>query len=156
MKKQIYNISTSFHFEPVAHKGAPYSFDGSHWMNAGEFTECMVKACMGFSCEKDANTPYDRGSDIPEINASVKSGGATLVNMKLGATDSEFLNVFFENVHSDKFIWGVVIDDQLTTYTMNAKEFRPFCENFGKINERGYFRFKKTSGKMLSWLEAHN
>ena len=154
MKKQIYNISISYQFDP-SHRGAPYTFDGSHYMNAGEFTEIMVKAHMGFNASKDANTPYDRGSDIPEINASVKSGGATLVNMKLGTTDSEFLDVFFENVHSDKFFWGVVVDDELTVYMMNADEFRPFCENFGTINERGYFRFRKTSGKMLKWLEAH-
>lgn len=155
MKKQIHSISISYHFDP-SHKGAPYTFDGSHHMNAGEFTEIMVKAHMGFDACKDANTPYDMGSDIPEINASVKSGKATLVNKKLGQNMEEVLDTYFQNVHSTSFIWGVVMDDELIIYTMNAKEFRPFIENFANFDKsRQVVRFKATSGKMLKWLEAH-
>lgn len=155
MKKQIFPVSISYQFDP-SHRGAPYTFDGSHYMNAGEFTEVMVKAHMGFNASKDANTPYDMGSDIEEIRASVKSGKATLVNKKLGQNMEEVLDTYFQNVHSTSFIWGVVMDDELTVYTMNANEFRPFIENFANFDKsRQVVRFKATSGKMLKWLEAH-
>lgn len=152
MKKQVYSVSVPYTFDP-SHKGAPYTFDGEHHMNGGEFTESMVKVHMGFECGKDANTPYDRGSDIPEIRASVKSSRATLVNKKLGADMAEILDTYFQNVHSDKWIWGVVIEEQVITYMMTASEFRAFTETFAGVNERGVVRFKTTSGKMLRWLE---
>ena len=155
MKKQIYPVSISYQFDP-SHRGAPYTFDGVHYMNGGEFTEAMVKAHMGFDARKDANTPYDMGSDIEEIRASVKSSKATLVNKKLGQNMEEVLDTYFQNVHSTSFIWGVVMDENLTVYTMNAKEFRPFIEAFANFDKsRQVVRFKATSGKMLNWLEAH-
>lgn len=155
MKKQIYPVSISYQFNPE-HKGAPYTFDGVHYMNSGEFTEIMVKAHMGFDAHKDANTPYDMGSDIEEIRASVKSSKATLVNKKLGQNMEEVLDTYFQNVHSTSFIWGVVMDENLTVYTMNAKEFRPFIEAFANFDKsRQVVRFKAISGKMLNWLEAH-
>lgn len=155
MKKQVFPITISYQFDP-SHKGAPYSFDGIHYMNNGEFTETIVKACLGFNASKDANTPYDMGSDIEEIKASVKSSKATLVNKKLGQNLEEVLDTYFKNVHSTSFIWGIVMDEELTVYVMNAKEFRPFIENFANFDKsRQVVRFKATSGKMLNWLEAH-
>ena len=152
MTRTSYTISLPYMFHPE-HKGAPYTFDGSHYINAGEFVETLVKYHMGFAYGKDANTPYDKGSDIPEIRASVKSSKATLVNKKLGADIAEFLDTYFQNVHSDKFIWGVQVEETLTVYMMNATEFRAFTEMWAGMNERGVVRFKTTSGKMLRWLE---
>lgn len=152
MTRLTYAITMPYSYDPT-HKGAPYTYDGSHWLNAGEHIETLVKFHMGFSAHKDANTPYDLGSDIPEISASVKSSKATLVNKKLGEDMTSFLDAYFQNVHSDKFIWGAQIEDSLLVYIMTATEFRPFIEQFAKINERGVVRFKTTSGKMLAWLD---
>ena len=152
MTRTSYTISLPYSFDP-AHKGAPYTFDGVHYMNNGEFIETLVKYHMGFAYGKDANTPYDMGSDIPEIRASVKSGKATLVNKKLGADMAEFLDNYFANVHSDKWAWGVQTEENLTVYMMNATEFRAFTEMWANMNERGVVRYKATSGKMVRWLE---
>lgn len=154
MKKQVYEISLPYTFDPT-HKGAPYTFDnGAHWCNHGDFIEIMVKYHMGFKAGKDGNTPYDKGSDIEEIRASVKSSRATLVNKKLGNDMAESLHTYFTNVHSNKWFFGHDIDGELHVYTMNAEEFNAFCNAFaGYDKSREVVRFKSTTGKMIHWLE---
>ena len=155
MKKQVYEISLPYTFDPT-HKGAPYTFDGSHWSNHGDFIEIMVKYHMGFDPRKDGNGAYDVTSDIAEIRASVKSSKATLVNKKLGDDMAESLDTYFRNTHSNKFFFGHDIDGELHVYMMNAAEFRTFCETFANYDKgRQVVRFKSASGKMLSWLDAH-
>jgi hypothetical protein len=155
MKKISGQIGFEYTFNS-AHKGAPYTLDGTHYMNGGEFKEIVAKYMTGYMGGKDANTRYDMGSDIPEMNASVKSSKATLVNMKLGNDLGESLDTYFENVHSDLFIWVSVIEENATLYMMNADEFRTFCFKFSGMNERGFVRFKAESGKMLAFLESLN
>ena len=150
-------ITFDYQFDS-AHKGAPYTIDGTHYMNGGEFKEVVAKDVTGYMGAKDANTRYDMGSDIPEMNASVKSSKATLVNMVLGATFEESVDTYFANVHSTLFIYMVDIGEQITEYHMNAEEFREFVENWaGLAVDSGTHltkvRFKKTSGKMIKWLE---
>ena len=41
MTRTSYAISLPYSFDP-AHKGAPYTFDGVHYMNNGEFIETLV------------------------------------------------------------------------------------------------------------------
>ena len=156
MKKQVYEISLPYTFDP-AHKGAPYTFDnGEHWSNHGDFIEIMVKYHMGFNPCKDGNGAYDKTSDIAEIRASVKSSKATLVNKKLGDDMAESLDTYFRNTHSNKFFFGHDIDGELHVYMMNATEFRTFCETFAGYDKgRQVVRFKSASGKMLGWLDAH-
>ena len=153
MTKMVTEINFNFTFD-TAHKGAPYTIDGVHYMNAGEFKEIVAKSVNGFTAHKDANTRFDEGSDIPELNASVKSSGATLVNMKLADTFDEFVRVYFDRVHSTSFIWVSVIESTATLYTMDADEFRTFLYKFAGLNERGVVRFKKESGKMIAFLES--
>jgi hypothetical protein len=137
----------------ASRKGAKFSFDGAHWMNAGEFMECAIKWAFGYAAHKDANARFDVASDIPEMNASVKSSKASLTNMALAPTFEESVNVYFANVHSTCFIYGVIIDGQLTVYEMDAATFRSFIYHWASLNERGVIRFKATSGKMIQWLE---
>ena len=152
MKKVTAKINVGFTFDPN-HKGAPFTLDGVHWMNNGEFMEVVAKSVLGYECRKDANTPYDKGSDIEEINASVKSSRATVVNMKLADTFEESMDIFFERVHSTQFIYATAIEDEATLYFMDAPQFREFLQNWAGLNERGFMRLKATSGKMLKWLE---
>lgn len=154
MKKQVYEISLPYTFNP-AHKGAPYTFDnGAHWCNHGDFIEIMVKYHMGFKAGKDGNTPYDKGSDIEEIRASVKSSKCTLVNKKLGNDMAESLHTYFTNVHSNKWFFGHDIDGELHIYMMNDTEFNTFCNAFARYDKsREVVRFKSTTGKMIHWLE---
>lgn len=135
-------------------KGAKYTLNGLNWMNHGEFAEIVTKNILGFESVKDANTAFDKGSDIPEIKASVKSSKASLTNMKLADTFEESVNEYFKRTHSKIFIYTVIIDENATLYTMNKKEFRLFMMNFSNLNERKVIRFKATSGKMVKFLES--
>ena len=98
--KKISTLTTiEYTFDPTR-KGAKYTLDGTHYMNGGEFAEVATKAALGFEAHKDANTAYNEGSDIPEINASVKSSKATLVNMKLADTFDESVQSASSTEHS--------------------------------------------------------
>ena len=153
MNKTIYEINIKYIFDNNR-KGAKYSLDGIHFFNSGELAEIMDKSVKGYEVAKDANTAYDKGSDIKETNTSVKSGKATLTSKVLGNSKDEILNTYFKTVHSDNWDWVVIIDDTITIYNMNAKEFREFTEEWAAYDEnRKVVRFKATSGKMIKWLE---
>ena len=152
MKKTTYEINIAYTFNP-AHKGANYTFDGEHWTNGGEFAEIITKAVLGYKAEKDANTRYDKASDIEEINASVKSSRFTLVNFTLADTFEESITRYFETVHSNLWIYTVIVDDTAILYYMNKTEFEEFLNAFCFFNERKQIRCKATSGKMIKWFE---
>lgn len=151
MKKMTYTLNVNYQFK-ADHKGAPYTFDGEHFMNAGEFKEAIRKAVAGLECKKDANTPFDKGSDIEESNTSVKSSGATISPVK-GDTLEDIMTEYFNRVHSTNWDYVTIVDEEVIVYNMNEKEFKEFVENFGKVNDRKVVRLLKESGKMIRWLE---
>lgn len=151
MKKTTYPMTISYKFN-AEHKGAPYTFDGTHYMNAGEFKESIRKAVAGLECKKDANTPFDKGSDIEEYNTSVKSSGATISPVK-GDTVEEIMEEYFERVHSTNWDYVTLVDEEVIVYNMNASEFKEFVEEFGRVNTRKVVRLKKESSKMIKWFE---
>lgn len=154
MKKNEFAIRLPYTYNPE-HKGAPYTIDGEHWFNGGDLHEMLAKDGYGYKPVKDANSAYDVASDIPEMRASVKSSGATLVNRVLGYDFDSVLNHYFATVHSDLWIWAVKIDETLVTYEMDRNEFEKFVREWaGFLADRKVIRFKKTSGKMIKWLEA--
>lgn len=154
MTRESYPINIDYRFEPQQHKGAPYSVDGIHWTNSGEFAEIVTNAVKGYNPHKDANTAFDEGSDIPELNASVKSSRFTLTTVKLGNSFEEVFNAYFDRVHSTSWIYTVIIDDMAVLYTMNKAEFQDFLRNFSSYSaDRKVIRGKHTSGIMLRWLE---
>ena len=153
MKKLIKTIDFEYHFIPE-HKGAPFTFDCIHYMNAGDFKETAFKKVFGYGDRKDANTPFDKGSDIPELNASIKSGKATLTSVNLGNNFDEVKHNYFERVHSIAWIYVTIIDNSLVAYIMNKTEFSSFMDTFGNYcNDRHVIRFKADSGKMIKWFE---
>lgn len=152
MKKEIRTINFNYTFN-TAHKGANYTLDNEHWINGGEFAEVVTKSVLGYEAKKDANTRYDVASDIEEINASVKSSRFTLVNMKLAETFEETITKYFETVHSNIWIYTVVIENEATLYYMNKTEFNEFLHTFCFFNERFNVRCRATSGKMIAWFE---
>ena len=154
MKKTTYAIDFGYHFD-ANRSGAKYSFDGAHWMNAGDFKETALKLVRGLGASKDANTPYNVDSDIPQTHTSVKSSKATLVNKVLGESFEEAEAYYFETVASTNWSWVSVVDETLVEFNMNAEEFREFMETWaGWDKSRKVIRFKAESLKMLSWLEA--
>ena len=153
MRKSTYDVNISYTHNP-AHKGAPYTFDGIRWMNNGEYMECMVKSVLGYEAVKDANVPYDRGSDIPELNASVKSSRFTLTNRSLADDFETSLKEYFRTVHSTIWLYGIQLDDQITIYEMNAQEFESFLRAFAGMNERKVIRARATTARMIAWFES--
>ena len=151
MKKTTYTLNVNYQFN-AEHKGAPYTFDGEHYMNAGEFKEAIRKAVAGLECKKDANTPFDKGSDIEEYNTSVKSSGATISPVK-GDTLEGIMTEYFERVHSDNWDYVTLVDEEVIVYNMNAEEFEEFVREFGRVNSRKVVRLIKESGRMIRWLE---
>lgn len=154
MKKMTACINLDYMFDST-HKGANYTFDGGqHWVNNGEFCEIVAKSVLGYEAKKDANTAYDKASDIEEINASVKSSRFTLTNMKLGTTKEDSIRKYFKTVHSTLWVYVVVFENEATLYFMDAKEFESFLYGWSSLNERGVIRSKATSGKMIAWFES--
>ena len=153
MKKIEAEIRINYTFDNNR-KGAKYTLNGLNWMNHGEFAEVVTKNILCFESVKDANTAFDKDSDIPEIKASVKSSKASLTSMKLADTFEGSMNEYFKRTHSEIFIYTVIIDENATLYIMNEKEFKLFMMNFSSLNERKVIRFKATSGKMVKFLES--
>ena len=154
MIKATYTVNRPYLFNPE-HKGAPYSMNGGeNYMNHGDFCEVMFKAVLGFEAVKDACGAYDTTDDVPELNASVKSSKATLVNKVLGYDYDSVKACYFATVHSTTWVWVSIIDDELNAYYMNAEEFATFMDTFAAyVPDRKVIRFKGESLKMLAWLE---
>lgn len=156
MKKITYTIKLNYEYTPE-HKGAPYLIDGIKHANAGELIESIMKHERGLNYRVNPATKYNEGSDIEEENASVKSSGASLACI-YGEDFNEILSTYFADVHSTKWYYGVIVDDTLTEYHMDKKEFRNFLEMFGGLvkdsgKDRKKVRIKKTSTKMIKWFE---
>lgn len=153
MKRTEYKINFHFAFDPT-HKGAPYTLDGEHYMNNGEFAEVADKLVKGFGSKKDANTPFDMGSDIEETLTSVKSSKATLTSAQIGYDFDSIKSCYFARVHSTNWDYVVILDDSIIIYNMNAHEFDLFLSNWATYYaDRNVIRFKATSSKMLRWLD---
>ena len=136
-------------------KGAKYTLDGEHYMNHGEYMECLVKAVLGFEPRKDANTRFDKGEDIPELNASVKSWNCGLTDMKLADNKEEFLRKFWEMSTATAYIWGYDYNDMVDVWIMDENEFKEFVNEFGSWDEYcKKIRFKTCNRKINEWLAA--
>lgn len=143
-------------YTTTARKGAPYTIDGVHHFNGGDLSEICAKGLLGYAAAKDANTSFDKGSDIPELSASVKSAKATLTSMVLGDNFDDVLKIYFERTHSTMWIWSYVNGDEVELYVMDKVEFEEFTKLFASwASDRKVIRYKTTSKKMTEWFEAH-
>lgn len=133
-----------------------HSWNGSEQKgNEGDFSEAAAKSLCGLDPVKDPNTSWDKGADIPEYNASVKSPKASLTNSPLADTLEESLRIYFQNVAATSF-WFVHVEGKLVTiYKMDAIKFEKFLRKFSKLNERGVVRIAGMSTLMLAWLRAN-
>ena len=156
MKKTVYENPMSYEYN-AERRGAKYNINGK-WANHGEFLESVAKCHRGLDYIINPNTSYDTGSDIESEQASVKSSGATLACI-FGNSKEEILQEYFEKVASTKWIWIVNVDEEITEYEMNRKEFKEFAEEWSQLvlesskTKRRKVRFKTASGKMIQWFE---
>ena len=129
MKKYEYANTMNYIFDNER-RGSKYSMDnGETFKNHGEFLESVAKFHRGLEYLVNPATSYDTGSDIEEINASVKSSNASLACI-YGNTKEQIIEEYFKNVHSTLWIFMVDIDEQITEYHMNAEEFKEFLEEW--------------------------
>ena len=155
MKKFTAENTLAFTFN-ADHKGAPYTIDGgAHYMNGGDFAEIALKNALGLPAIKDGNGDFRKVSDVPELSMSVKSSKATLTTAKLGNNADEILANFFPVCASKCFAWVVIVDNIINAYIMDADEFKAFTIEWGRYDaDRHVIRFKISSAKMITWLEA--
>lgn len=155
MKKVNYKNNTPYIYDPIGHRGAPYSVNGGEtWINHGELCEIICKAALGFPAIKDACGAYDTTDDIVELNASVKSSNCTLTSKVLGYDYDSVKAHYFATCHSNLWIYVVEHDDEVVLYYMNRDEFADFMDNFASYKaDRKVIRFNKDSIKMMTWLE---
>ena len=129
------------------------------YKNNGHHAEQVLTFSLTGELRKAGNLPFDQGSDIPEFNLSVKSGGATLMNGKLCTRDTKegIIDEFITRSASSNFAF--VVKDFSVAYIMNAIEFRAFCDKFSNIGHdskqnggRVKVQIYKQSKKMINWF----
>lgn len=155
MIKKTYPITLSYQFD-ANRKYNKYTTNGKKWMNHGDFCEILAKHCLGYKAEKDPNTRFDKGADISELNASVKSYNCGLTDMKLGDDPEIWWNRFWAMVDKNQIvIWVCEHDGEVDLWFMTHEEFKEFCIEFAKWDDHSKkYRFKTCSNKTNAWLEA--
>ena len=155
MKKITYINTMPFTYDPN-HRGAHYLI-GEKFKNHGEWLESVAKYHRGLEYLVNPAVSYCEGSDIEELRASVKSSNASLARV-YGPTYEAIKESYFANVHSTLWIYIQDVGEEIIEYHMNKEEFETFLDEFHELaKESGShlqkIRIKKTSIKMLNWLE---
>lgn len=155
MKKMTFANNLTYTFD-ATRKNAKYTLDGVRYMNHGEYAECLAKSVLGYDVCKDANTRFDKGEDIPELNASVKTWKCGLTDMKLADNREEFLEKFWAmSGEKTTYIWVYDYADMVDLWFMNASEFKVFVEKFGNWDEHcKKIRISTCNNKINTWLET--
>ena len=126
--------------------------------NYGSAVQMDYDFMMTGKTRRHDSVPFDTDSDIPELEASIKSSAFTLVSAKYikGDTMAEQWADFYSRVHSKKFVY---ISLKRVAYEMDIDEFKSFVfewcgmEKESAKNGGGWkVRCKKESDKMLRWL----
>lgn len=153
MTKTIAPMPINYTYD-ADHARSHYLIEGeTAHKNGGEFAEIVCKAIRGFEAVKDANTKFDKGSDIEETRTSIKSSGCGLTDEKLADNREDFLAEYFRRTHSTNVDYVVIIDEEVTIYNMDMNEFREFTNEFAKWDKHSTKVRIKTSGKMIKWFE---
>lgn len=157
MKKMTFENNLTYIYD-AERRSVKYSLDGGNkWMNHGDYAECLAKSVLGYEPTKDGNTRFDKGEDIPELNASVKSWSCGLTDMKLGDTREEFLARFWEMSNKDvNYIWVNDYAEMVDLYFMDSAEFKEFVERFGCWDKHDKkIRIKICINKIVTYLEEN-
>lgn len=131
------------------------------YKNNGQHLEQCVTYTYTHEIRQHSNTPYNKDSDIPEYNISVKSSAFSLASANLikGNTVAEQLAYYMEHTASEKVVY---VTKNYDGYEMNMQEFAEFVTEFGYITRESQksgggikVRVRKENKKMLEWLAAH-
>lgn len=123
--------------------------------NGGEFAEIVCKAIRGYKAEKDANTKFDKGSDIEETRTSIKSHKCGLTDEKSIRTTKEYYyEQYFNRVHSTNVDYVIIIDDVVYIYNMDLQtEFKELVDKFSYWDKSEKKIRINTTLKLIRWLD---
>ena len=153
MTKTIATMPINYTYD-ANHPRSHYLIEGeTTHKNGGEFSEVVCKAIRGFEPKKDANTKFDKGSDIEETRTSIKSNGCGLTDEKLADNREDFLAEYFRRTHSTNVDYVDIQNDEVTIYNMDMNEFREFTNEFAKWDKHCEKVRIKTTNKMRVWLD---
>lgn len=143
-------------------KGNLFDINGNKG-NMGNLVEAGSNEMFGYGFHYDRKAvPFDVGSDIEELNMSIKSGKASLACIyrqdKTEEAKQSIIEEYFSRVHSTCWGFGYILDNELNLYRMNAEEFREFLNVWGTIEKESgkdcyKVKIKQVSGIMVKWLE---
>lgn len=153
MTKTIATMPINYTYD-ADHARSHYLVEGdTAHKNGGEFAEIVCKAIRGFEAVKDANTKFDKGSDIEETRTSIKSHGCGLTDEKLADNKEDFLAEYFRRTHSTNVDYVDIQNDEVTIYNMDMNEFREFTNTFAQWDKHSQKVRIKTTNKMRVWLD---
>jgi hypothetical protein len=127
------------------------------YKNNGQHAEQLADYALTGQIRKADRIAFDKGSDIPELEASVKSARFTLASTLEGETFKEQLEDYFTRTASKLAIY--VSLELETAFLMNMEEFRTFIETFCKLQRsssknggKPVIRMGTETKKVQEWL----
>ena len=126
--------------------------------NQGRYKEKALAYTLTGEIRKGDRIAYDKGSDIPEYNMSVKSAGFSLMHGNLcEAQDFDgIVNQYMANVASTCVAY---VSHEMVAYIMDMTEFREFlymscslCRESQRHGGRYKVKMRSESKKVMAWL----
>lgn len=164
MLKVTYINTMPYAYEPEKNSRSPYRPNyQTAFKNRGELLESMAKYHRGIYTDINPNTSWKNGSDIEDEYMSIKSSEGSLGRSIGGRynTANDKIKTYFRDTHSKIFTWMEWDSEteMVTEYQMNKREFGAFINAFTRVCNNSEHtdiavRFRKTSKKMLLWLES--
>ena len=157
MRKTTHINTMKYTYDGTRQSRAKWYIDHiEKWLNHGDYAEILCKHCLGYDPVKDVNTAYDKGHDIPELAASVKSWQCGLTTKKdMPREKMEFLEVFMANDPSEQFIFVADVADEVNLYYLDRKEMRDFILSLWTWDSHcNNWRVTKSTTKIFTYLEA--
>ena len=163
MTKITYINTMPYAYEPEINHHSPFRPNyQTNYKNRGEILESIAKYFRHIYTDVNPNTSWKDGSDIENEHASVKASEGSLGRSIGGRFNSasDKIKTYFRETPSQIFIWMEWDRDTelVTEYQMNKREFGAFIQRFTRIcNNSNHtdidVRFRKTSKRMIAWLE---
>jgi hypothetical protein len=127
------------------------------YKNNGQHAEQLADYALTGQIRKADHVPFDKGSDIPELEASVKSARFTLASTLQGETFKEQLEDYFTRTASKLAVY--VSLELEAAFLMDMEEFRTFIETFCKLQRsssksggKPVIRMGTETKKVKEWL----
>lgn len=140
---------TAIHSVPFVYTGkakTPYYVPALNTnYNGGQLVDIVWNNVASGEIRRPDSVSFDKGSDIPEWRASVKSKGCSLLGIEGKYSRSELLQIYEERDASTWYIWTVEVTERTTTaYIMNRAEMMGLARLFAKLDSK-----KDKEGKVI-------